>query len=87
MTTVPGIQPHGGTLVNRTLRGVAREGTLEKAKELPRLVLSPVSVSDVELIANGAYSPLVGFVTRADYEGVVDTMRLSSGVVWSIPIT
>ena len=87
MTTVPGIQPHGGTLVNRTLRGVAREGTLEKAKELPRLVLSPVSVSDVELIANGAYSPLVGFVTRTDYESVVDTMRLSSGVVWSIPIT
>jgi sulfate adenylyltransferase len=87
MTTVPGIQAHGGTLVNRTLRGVAREGTLEKAKELPRLVLSPVGVSDVELIANGAYSPLVGFMARADYEGVVDTMRLSSGVVWSIPIT
>jgi sulfate adenylyltransferase len=87
MTTVPGIRPHGGTLVNRTLRGVVREGALEKAKDLPRLVLSPVSVSDVELIANGAYSPLTGFMTRADYESVVEAMRLSNGVVWSIPIT
>jgi sulfate adenylyltransferase len=87
MTTVPGIQPHGGALVNRVLRGVAREGALEKAKELPRLALSPVSVSDVELIAIGAVSPLTGFMSQADYNGVVDAAHLSSGVVWSIPIT
>jgi sulfate adenylyltransferase len=87
MTTVPGIQPHGGTLIDRVLRGVAREGALEKAKELPRLSLSPVSISDVELIAVGAVSPLVGFMTQADYKSVVDTAHLSSGVVWSIPIT
>jgi sulfate adenylyltransferase len=87
MSTVPGIRPHGGTLINRALRGVAREGALDKAKELPRLELSTVSVSDVELIANGAYSPLAGFMSRADYESVVDSMRLSSGIVWPIPIT
>jgi sulfate adenylyltransferase len=87
MSTVPGIRPHGGTLVNRALRGIVREGALDKAEELPRLELSSVSLSDVELIANGAYSPLTGFMTRTDYEGVVDDMRLSSGVVWPIPIT
>ncbi|MBN1641018.1 MAG: sulfate adenylyltransferase [Anaerolineae bacterium] len=87
MTTVPGIQPHGGALVNRALRGVAREGALEKAKELPQLVLTPTSLSDIELIACGAMSPLTGFMVEADYRRVVHEMRLSSGVVWSIPIT
>lgn len=87
MPAIPGIKPHGGVLVNCELRGVAREGALEKAVTLPKLVLSDVSVSDVELIAVGAYSPLNGFMTRADYESVVETMHLTSGLVWSIPIT
>jgi len=46
-----------------------------------------VSVSDLELIAVGAMSPLNGFMGRADYESVVDTMRLANGLVWSLPIT
>jgi sulfate adenylyltransferase len=87
MTTIPGISPHGGTLVTRTLRGVARDGALEQAKELPRWYLPPVSLSDIELIASGVLSPLVGFMTQADYQSVVDTMHLSNGLVWSIPIT
>jgi sulfate adenylyltransferase len=74
-------------LVDRELRGVAREGALEKASDLPKVLLSPVNVSDVELIAIGAYSPLTGFMTQADYDSVVESMHLSSGVVWSIPIT
>ena len=87
VTTVPGIQPHGGTLVNQLLRGIAREGALERAGTLPRLVLSPVNVSDVELIAVGTYSPLTGFMSKTDYESVINGMRLSSGPVWTIPIT
>ena len=87
MVPVPGITPHGGALVDRTLRGVARDGAIEKAKELPRLTLSRVSISDVEMISHGAFSPLTGFMTKPDYESVVENMRLSSGVVWSIPIT
>jgi sulfate adenylyltransferase len=87
MTTVPGITPHGGTLVNRILRGVAREGALEKAQALPRLFLSPASVSDMELMAIGALSPLTGFMSKADYESVVDTMHLANGLAWTIPIT
>jgi len=87
MTSVPGIRPHGGVLVNRVLRGVAREGALEKAHELPRWMLAPVNVSDLELIAIGAVSPLNGFMGQADYESVVETMHLANGLVWTIPIT
>ena len=87
MITVPGILPHGGTLVDRVLRGVAREGALERAKDLPQLILTPTSLSDIELIACGAMSPLTGFMVQADYQRVVREMRLSSGVVWSMPIT
>jgi sulfate adenylyltransferase len=85
--SVPGIRPHGGTLVNRTLEGADRQAALEKAASLPRIVLAPENVSDVEMIAIGALSPLTGFMGQADYEGVVEEMRLSSGVVWAIPIT
>jgi sulfate adenylyltransferase len=87
MSSVPGIRPHGGALIDRELRGVAREGALERAAALPHVELSEVNVSDVEMIAVGALSPLTGFMTKDDYESVVNTMRLSSGVVWSIPIT
>ncbi len=87
LSTVPGIRPHGGTLINRMLRGVAREGALDKAHTLPRLRLSSVSVSDIELIAIGAASPLTGFMGQADYQSVVDSMHLANGLVWSIPIT
>jgi sulfate adenylyltransferase len=87
MSSVPGIRPHGGVLIDRELRGIAREGALERAGSLPRIELSEVNLSDVEMIATGALSPLTGFMTQDDYESVVNSMRLSNGVVWSIPIT
>jgi ATP sulfurylase len=60
---------------------------LARAAELPRIVLSRRVLSDLELIAVGAYSPLTGFMTRADYESVIEAMRLADGTVWPIPIT
>ena len=87
MSSIPGIRPHGGALIDRELRGIAREGALERAASLPRIELSEVNLSDVEMIGVGALSPLTGFMNKDDYESVVATMRLSSGVVWSIPIT
>jgi ATP sulfurylase len=81
------IAPHGGTLVDRVLRGVVREATLERAAGLKKISLSATAVSDLELIAVGAFSPLTGFMGRDDYESVVENMRLTRGVVWSMPIT
>ena len=82
-----GISPHGGTLVDRVLRGVLREAALERAAGLRRITLNPVSISDLELIAVGAFSPLTGFMGRAIYESVLDDMRLPNGLAWTIPIT
>ncbi len=88
MTRVVGsIAPHGGQLVNRVLRGTLREAALERAQSLPKVQLTPMAVSDLEMIAVGAFSPLTGFMTREDYESVIDTMRLSNGLPWTIPIT
>lgn len=80
------IKPHGGALVNRILIGQGRNEALERARTLPRLVLDTWEVSDLELIANGAFSPLTGFMKKNDYENVVNNMRLADGTVWSIPI-
>lgn len=84
---VYGITPHGGKLINRVLTGQEREEGLARARGLKKILLDPVRVSDLELIAVGAFSPLTGFVGRANYESVVETMHLANGTVWSIPIT
>ncbi len=82
-----GIAAHGGKLINRLLSGKERADALEDARGLPALILSPWSLSDLELIAIGAYSPLTGFMGSADYRQVLETMRLVDGTVWSLPIT
>jgi sulfate adenylyltransferase len=64
-----------------------RTAALQEATRLPKIVLSPLSISDVELLAIGAVAPLTGFLTHADYERVVSEMRLTNGQVWSIPLT
>jgi sulfate adenylyltransferase len=74
-------------LVNRVLRGILREAALERAKSLPQVPLTRMAVSDLEMIAVGALSPLTGFMTKADYDSVIDTMHLSNGLAWSIPVT
>src|ERR1044071_3159417 len=81
------INPHGGVLVNREVTGAERERLVQAAAELPALRLGARAVSDLELIATGAYSPLEGFMTEADYVSVREHMRLASGVVWSLPVT
>ena len=81
------IKPHGGKLVNREVTGPERAALIEAAAAMARLELSARAISDLEMIAIGAYSPLEGFMAKADYNGVVSSMRLASGIAWSIPIT
>jgi sulfate adenylyltransferase len=85
--TVGSIMPHGGQLVNRVLRGALREAALERVTSLPRVPLTRMAASDLEMIAVGAFSPLNGFMTKEDYDRVIDDMRLSNGLPWTIPVT
>ena len=81
------IQPNGGELINR-LAGPDRAAELTaEAASLPSIRLSPKQACDLEMIAIGAFSPLTGFVGSKDFESICQTMRLTSGVVWPIPIT
>lgn len=81
------IAPHGGTLINRMLRGEMRDAMRERAQSMQQITLSAMGISDLELIANGAFSPLTGFMGKADYESVVNDMHLTSGLPWTLPIT
>ncbi|MBD2300513.1 sulfate adenylyltransferase [Nostoc sp. FACHB-190] len=81
------IAPHGGELVNRIATPEQREEFLSQAEFLPRVQLDERAVSDLEMIAIGAFSPLTGFMNQSDYDRVVTEMRLANGLVWSIPIT
>ncbi|MED4311402.1 sulfate adenylyltransferase [Heyndrickxia coagulans] len=76
--------PHGGILVNRENHSAE---ALKQAEKLPALTVSDWSISDLELIGIGGFSPLTGFMGKQDYETVVENMRLSNGLIWSIPIT
>lgn len=80
------IAPHGGILVNRIATLDQRQEFFDKAEVLPRVQLSDRSISDLQMIAIGALSPLKGFMGEADYRSVVKEMRLSNGLPWSIPI-
>src|SRR6476660_3229040 len=81
------IRPHGGVLVNRIAAPAARAGALAAAARMPAVRLNAVQHSDLLCIATGVFSPLTGFVGRADYESIVERMRLADGTVWSIPVT
>ncbi|HLG61242.1 MAG TPA: sulfate adenylyltransferase [Ktedonosporobacter sp.] len=81
------IAPHGGTLVVNLAGEQERAELTERASSLPQLTVGSRQLADLEMLANGAYSPLNGFMTQADYLSVVKTMHLSNGLPWSIPIT
>jgi sulfate adenylyltransferase len=81
------IQAHGGALIDRLVTGEEREDLLALSKGLEVIRVNKWTISDIDLIAVGGFSPLTGFMAEADYHSVVENMRLTSGLVWSIPIT
>lgn len=81
------IPPYGGSLVDLVEPEESRSTLIERAASLPSLRLSERSRCDLELLANGAFSPLRRFMGRRDYESVVAGMRLADGTLFPIPIT
>ena len=86
-TEYAAIKPHGGSLIDRRVPKEERAEMLQRAQELPKVTLGPRTLSDLEMISTGVFSPLTGFMDRGDYESVVETMHLANGIVWSMPIT
>ncbi|HEX6996924.1 MAG TPA: bifunctional sulfate adenylyltransferase/adenylylsulfate kinase [Gammaproteobacteria bacterium] len=80
-------EPHGGELKNLYLQGAAVQEEKRKARDLKSWDLTMRQLCDIELLLNGAFSPLEGFLGQADYERVLTDMRLASGVLWPMPIT
>ena len=81
------IAPHGGELINLIAEPSRSADLKAHSKEWPSWDLTARQVCDVELLLSGGFSPLPGFLNRADYEGVCQNMRLSSGLLWPMPIT
>ena len=78
---------HGGTLINRIVTDEQKTKFLAQADSLPSVQLDQRATSDLVMIAIGGFSPISGFMNKADYQGVVDNMRMADGTVWSVPVT
>ena len=80
------ISPHGGKLVNLVVNQERAEELKRHSRDWPSWDLTPRQICDLELLANGGFSPLQGFLRRDDYESVCEKMRLTDGTLWPIPI-
>jgi sulfate adenylyltransferase len=81
------IPPHGGELIDLIAPRERASELKAESREFPSWDLTPRQICDLELLMSGGFSPLRGFMTRADFDGVCQSMRLASGVLWPIPIT
>ncbi|HVO61788.1 MAG TPA: bifunctional sulfate adenylyltransferase/adenylylsulfate kinase [Terriglobales bacterium] len=81
------ISPHGGELVDLIANPERAAELKSHSREWPSWDLTPRQICDLELLLSGGFSPLRGFMNRKDYECVCQTMKLSSGVIWPMPIT
>ncbi|MGI8422650.1 MAG: sulfate adenylyltransferase [Chloroflexota bacterium] len=80
-------EPYGGTLIDLVVADGERQELAREAASLPSITLDARTLSDLELLANGGFSPLTGYMGETDYRAVVDGMHLANGLPWSIPVT
>jgi sulfate adenylyltransferase len=82
------VEPHGGKgLTVCLLEGAAREAELKKAAGLKKVAISPRVKGDLIMIGIGGFSPLTGFMTKADWKGVCENFLLADGTFWPVPVT
>ncbi len=81
------IPPHGGELIDLIAQPQRINELKAQSREFPSWDLTARQLCDLELLLNGGFSPLRGFMTKADYEGVCKNMKLANGVLWPMPIT
>ncbi len=86
-STLQLISPHGGVLKNLYLSPEDAATEKVRAQDMTSWDLTPRQICDIELLLNGAFSPLEGFLGRADYDRCVKEMRLGDGTLWPMPIT
>ncbi len=79
--------PHGGELVDLLADPERAQLLKQQSVDWPSWDLTPRQLCDLELLLNGGFSPLRGFMRRADYQSVLDSMRLADGTLWTMPIT
>ena len=80
------VPAHGGDLIDLYVNAKRRAELRAQSKDFPSWDLTPRQICDLELLLNGAFSPLCGFMTKAEYESVCHQMRLTIGLLWPIPI-
>jgi sulfate adenylyltransferase len=79
--------PHSAPLVQLMAAATRAAELKEASREWPSLDLTPRQLCDLELLLNGGFSPLEGFLSQADYDGVCRSMRLAGGALWPLPVT
>jgi len=81
------IKPYGGTLCNLLCDERRAMSLKAESEAFPSIALTQRQLCDLELLVNGGFSPLRGFMTQKEYDSVLKDVRLPNGMLWSIPIT
>ena len=82
------VKPHGGgDLKPLLLEGDALAAEQARAEGLTKITVSSREAGDIIMMGIGGFTPLDGFMTHADWEGVCDGMKMANGLFWPIPIT
>jgi sulfate adenylyltransferase len=80
------IAPHGGKLINLIVDEERKDILKDLSLHIPSITLSERQLCDLELLMNGAFSPLSGFMTHPEYESVLDRVRLQDNTLWPMPV-